>query len=257
MCATRTSAPASCATSSTCCSTATSISSWRSRSREFPRRGGRCRSRRREQTPSFGTPAASDDITGGIGWQGLAEIQRFVERRRAAHHARQRLHAGARRRHRARRASRVRRRAAHARAAAAPRQPPPRQEAITRTPGAHVRVSFAQPDHPIAYGYPARTLRFPPELPAICDAAPLAANGVLHDLPRWSARSERRGDANGATATARRSLVSGQAWGESESGRASRQSSICPRVAGTSSRSTSIRCTAISIAAISGCCGTR
>ena len=29
------------------------------------------------QTPSFGTPAASDDITGGIGYEGLAQIQRL------------------------------------------------------------------------------------------------------------------------------------------------------------------------------------
>src|SRR5579862_2661704 len=32
------------------------------------------------QTLSFGTPAESDDITGGIGYQGLAQIQDFVER---------------------------------------------------------------------------------------------------------------------------------------------------------------------------------
>ena len=31
------------------------------------------------QTPSFGTPAESDDITGGIGYEGLAQIQQFVE----------------------------------------------------------------------------------------------------------------------------------------------------------------------------------
>jgi hypothetical protein len=31
------------------------------------------------QTPSHGTPAESDDITGGIGWEGLAQIQHFVE----------------------------------------------------------------------------------------------------------------------------------------------------------------------------------
>ncbi len=31
------------------------------------------------QTPSFGTPAESDDITGGIGYEGLAQIQRFVD----------------------------------------------------------------------------------------------------------------------------------------------------------------------------------
>src|SRR5256886_16310494 len=30
-------------------------------------------------TPSLGTPAESDDITGGIGWSGLAELQRFVD----------------------------------------------------------------------------------------------------------------------------------------------------------------------------------
>src|SRR3984893_12657634 len=31
------------------------------------------------QTPSFGTPAESDDITGGIGFEGLGQIQKFVE----------------------------------------------------------------------------------------------------------------------------------------------------------------------------------
>ena len=31
------------------------------------------------QTPSFGTPAESDDITGGIGYEGLAQIQKFVD----------------------------------------------------------------------------------------------------------------------------------------------------------------------------------
>jgi len=31
------------------------------------------------------------------------------------------------------------------------------QNSVTRTPGAHVRVTFARPDHPIAYGYPAHT----------------------------------------------------------------------------------------------------
>ena len=31
------------------------------------------------QTPSFGTPAESDDITGGIGYEGLAQIQHFID----------------------------------------------------------------------------------------------------------------------------------------------------------------------------------
>ncbi len=52
-CATRTCAPASCATSTTCCFTATSISSWRSRSRASPRPGGRCLSRKRARRPSI------------------------------------------------------------------------------------------------------------------------------------------------------------------------------------------------------------
>ena len=34
--------------------------------------------RKSPQTPSFGTPAESDDITGGIGWEGLGQIQEFV-----------------------------------------------------------------------------------------------------------------------------------------------------------------------------------
>ena len=28
------------------------------------------------------------------------------------------------------------------------------RESVTRTPGTEVRVTFARPDHPIAYGYP-------------------------------------------------------------------------------------------------------
>ena len=31
------------------------------------------------------------------------------------------------------------------------------QSAATRTPGSHVRVTFARADHPIAYGYQPRT----------------------------------------------------------------------------------------------------
>ncbi len=50
------------------------------------------------QTPSFGTPAESDDITGGIGYEGLAQIQQLRRRWRADGDARQRKHAGAGRR---------------------------------------------------------------------------------------------------------------------------------------------------------------
>ena len=50
--------------------------SWPSRSTACRRPGDRCPSRRRRETPSHGTPAESDDITGGIGWDGLAQLQR-------------------------------------------------------------------------------------------------------------------------------------------------------------------------------------
>jgi len=164
------------------------------------------------ETPSFGTPAESDDITGGIGWEGLAQIQKFVEyggllvtlgsgsmlaleggiargvRRSSGGVPRSTQGGGAES------------------AAAA-------QSAATRTPGAHVRVTFDRPDHPIAYGYPTRTWVFRQNFP-------------LYDAPRRWLRmaycttcldgpEDRRpivmewGDTNGAPF-----VVSGQAWGE-------------------------------------------
>ncbi len=163
-------------------------------------------------TPSFGTPVESDDITGGIGWEGLAQLQHFVEdggllvtlgsgsmlaleggivrfvRRVAGGVPRSTQGGGA------------------ASAAAA-------QQAPTRTPGAHVRVTFARPEHPLAYGYAPRTSVFRQNFP-------------LYDAPRRWLRmaycttcldgpEDRRGivlewgDRDGAPF-----VVSGQAWGE-------------------------------------------
>src|SRR3984957_8049188 len=45
----------------------------------IPRAWGPMPFKKTPATPSFGTPAESDDITGGIGWGGLGERQRFVE----------------------------------------------------------------------------------------------------------------------------------------------------------------------------------
>ena len=156
------------------------------------------------QTPSHGTPAESDDITGGIGWEGLARLQRFVESggllvtlgsgsmlaleggivrgvRRAEGGPSLRLgEAG---------------------------------DTATRTPGAHLRVSFARPDHPLAYGYPARTHVFRQNFPlydtprrwlrmAYCTSCldgPEDPSGLVLE---W-------GDRDGAPL-----VVSGQAWGE-------------------------------------------
>jgi hypothetical protein len=164
------------------------------------------------QFPSLGTPAESDDITGGIGWEGLAQIQRFVEQggllvtlgsgtmlaieggivrgvRRDSGGVPRSTQGGG----------------SESSAAA--------QQAVTRTPGSHVRVTFAKPDHPIAYGYPARTYVF-------------RQNFALYSIPRrWlrmaycttcldgpiDTRSVvlEWGDREGAP-----SVVSGQAWGE-------------------------------------------
>ena len=105
------------------------------------------------KTPSFGTPAASDDITGGIGWQGLARIQEFVEQGglmvTLGNGSMLPIEAGMVRGVR-RDSGGVPRSSAGGGAAAAAAS----QDAVTRTPGVHVRVSFARPNHPIAYGYP-------------------------------------------------------------------------------------------------------
>jgi hypothetical protein len=164
------------------------------------------------QFPSLGTPVESDDITGGIGWEGLAQIQRFVEQggllvtlgsgtmlaieggivrgvRRDSGGVPRSTQGGG----------------SESSAAA--------QQAVTRTPGSHVRVTFAKPDHPIAYGYPARTYVF-------------RQNFALYSIPRRWLRmaycttcldgpTDTRsvvlewGDREGAPL-----VVSGQAWGE-------------------------------------------
>jgi hypothetical protein len=155
------------------------------------------------QTPSHGTPAESDDITGGIGWEGVAQLQRFIEDGgllvtlgSASVLA---LEGG------------IVRGVRRAEGGPSPRLG--QAGAATRTPGAHLRVTFARPDHPLAYGYPARTHVFRQNYP-------------LYDAPRtWlrmayctscldgpadrSAIVLEWGDRAGAPL-----VVSGQAWGE-------------------------------------------
>jgi hypothetical protein len=178
----------------------------------LPKQWGPMPFKKTDRTPSFGTPAESDDITGGIGWEGLTQIQKFVEagglmvtlgsgsmlpleggivrgvRRSSGGVPRSTQGGGA------------------ASSAAA-------QNAATRTPGAHVRVTFDRPDSPLAYGYPARSHVFRQNFP-------------LYDVPRkWlrmaycttcldgpedrSAIVMEWGDREGAPF-----VVSGQAWGE-------------------------------------------
>ena len=165
------------------------------------------------QTPSFGTPAESEDITGGIGWPGLEEIQKFVEGGgllvTLGSGSVLALEAGIVRGVR-RDEGGPPRSAAGTGAAAAEAS----TQAETRTPGAHVRVSFVRPDHPISYGYPARTYVFRQNYPLYalprrslqmaycqnCLDGPYDPNSVVLE---W-------GDHEGAPL-----LVSGQVWGES------------------------------------------
>lgn len=115
-------------------------------------------------TPSHGYPVESDDITGGIGWQGLAHLQSWVESggllvtlgsgsalaleggivrgvRRSAGGVPRSSDGGG----------------ATAAAAAV--------GATTRTPGSHLRVTFTQPAHPLAYGQPAQGTVFRQNFP--------------------------------------------------------------------------------------------
>jgi hypothetical protein len=164
------------------------------------------------QTPSFGTPAESGDITGGIGYEGLAQIQRFIEdgglmvtlgsgsmlalegglvrfvRRSSGGVPRSTAGGGG------------------SSSAAA-------QQAGTRTPGAHVRVTFDRTHHPISYGYPTHTWVFRQNFPlyntprrwlrmaycTTCLDGPEDRSGIVME---W-------GDSENKTF-----VVSGQAWGE-------------------------------------------
>jgi hypothetical protein len=164
------------------------------------------------QTPSFGTPAESDDITGGIGWSGLDQIEKFVQNGgllvTLGSGSMLALDAGIVRG--VRRSSggvpRSTQGGGVASAAAA-------QLASTRTPGAHVRVTFDQPASPLAYGYPQRTWVFRQNFPlydvprkwlrmaycTTCLDGPLDRSSIVLE---W-------GDREGAPF-----VVSGQAWGE-------------------------------------------
>ena len=180
----------------------------------IPKAWGPMAFKKTRQTPSLGTPASSDDITGGIGWEGLAEIQKFVESGGVlvtlGSGTMLALEGGIVRGVR-RDSGGVPRSAGSGGAESAQAA----VESVTRTPGAHVRVRFAQPDHPIAYGYPAHTYVFRQNYPlyavprhwlrmafcTTCLDGPPDPSGVVM---QW-----------GDEGTDAPFLVSGQVWGES------------------------------------------
>jgi hypothetical protein len=164
------------------------------------------------RSPSLGTPAESDDITGGVGWSGLANLQNFVEEGgllvTLGSGSTLALEGGIVRGVR-RVAGGVPRSTQGGGASSAAAS----QQVAARTPGAHVRVTFVRPDHPLAYGFPISTHVFRQNFP-------------LYDVPRHWLRMaycttcldgpEDRtgivlewGDRGGAPF-----VVSGQAWGE-------------------------------------------
>jgi hypothetical protein len=164
------------------------------------------------QTPSFGTPAESDDITGGIGYEGLAQIQRFIDEGglmvTLGSGSMLALEGGLVRFVR-RSSGGVPRSTAGGGAASASAA----QGAGARTPGAHVRVTFDQPEHPIAYGYPVHTWVFRQNFPlyntprrwlrmaycTTCLDGPEDRGGIVME---WGDRENKD------------FVVSGQAWGE-------------------------------------------
>lgn len=165
------------------------------------------------QTPSLGTPASSDDITGGIGWAGLQQLQQFIEQGglfvTLGNGSMLPIEGGILRGIR-RDSGGVPRSTGGggADAAAASR------ESVTRTPGTEVRVSFARPDHPIAYGYARTTQVF-------------RGNFALYSTPRrWLRMAYCTSCLDGPSdprsvvmtwggAEGEPFVVSGQAWGES------------------------------------------
>ena len=163
-------------------------------------------------TPSLGTPAESDDITGGIGWSGVGELQRFVDSGglliTLGSGSMLPLEGGIVRGIR-RESGGVPRSAAGGGVAAAAAA----NDAVTRTPGAHLRVTFMRPNHPIAYGYSTHTHVFRQNFPlyamprrwlrmaycTTCLDGPADPSGVVM---QW-------GDTDGKPI-----VISGQAWGE-------------------------------------------
>lgn len=164
------------------------------------------------QTPSFGTPAESEDITGGIGYEGLAQIQHFIDDGglmvTLGSGSMLALEGGLVRFVRRSSGGVPRSTAGGGGASSAASQ-----QAATRTPGAHVRVTFDRADHPIAYGYPAHTYVFRQNFPlynvprrwlrmaycTTCLDGPEDRSGVVME---W-------GDTDGKPF-----VESGQAWGE-------------------------------------------
>ena len=120
------------------------------------------------ETPSLGVPDSSEDITGGIGWGGVARLQEFLDAGGLL------LTLG--------NGSALPIDGGLVRAAR-------RSSGGPETPGVELRTKFTRPDHPLAYGYPAETSVFRSSLPAY-DVAPVGP--AVHGHAVGDPSSERR-----------------------------------------------------------------
>jgi Zinc carboxypeptidase len=117
--------------------------------------------------PSHGVPDASEDITGGIGWSGMANLQKFLESGglliTLGNGSALPLEGGLVRDVRKKGGSGV------------------------DTPGVELKVKFARPDHPLAYGYPAETSAFRADL-SVYELAPADERYVVL---QWGTRPKK------------------------------------------------------------------
>ncbi len=115
------------------------------------------------ETPNLGVPDSSEDITGGIGWGGVARLQEFLDAGGLL------LALG--------NGSSLPIDGGLVRAAR-------RTSGGPETPGVELRTKFTRPDHPLAYGYPAETSVFRSSLPAY--DVPLADRRFM--VMQWGTR---------------------------------------------------------------------
>ncbi len=110
-----------------------------------------------QEYPSLGTPDATEDITGGIGWAGLANLEKYLADGglfiTLGNGSTLPLEGGLVR-------------------------DVYRKSGAVKSPGSELRVKFVRPDHPLAYGYPASTSAFRTALP-VYDIAVAGRRGVV------------------------------------------------------------------------------
>jgi Zinc carboxypeptidase len=131
-----------------------------------------------KETPNLGVPDASADITGGVGWQGMARIEEFLNAGGVlvtlGNGSRLALEGGLVR-------------------------DVGRRGGAFFTPGSELRVKFVRPDHPLAYGSPEVTSVFRSEFP-VYDIARSARQGVVMQWGTKVRKEDREDDSPEALA---------------------------------------------------------